>query len=385
MEQEIKTAVVDKTALIWKTEEEAALMFSQRTELPADAQEKIDNLASGIAFDSTNQLSMFGPDSQTLSYISDESLKHAQTKTIGEAGEALVQLNKDLKLRKDKLDRLQKETKSPILSKLFGIAKKAKDRTEEIMSMNKTASENINKAVDLLHSHVAILRSDIDSMDRLLIFADQYTRELQMYILAGKKRYQQETDTTLKGLIEKAKETNDPNDAAAVNAFKGKLSVLADTISSLEFAYSAMVSNIGPCILLTQNNDLVLCNNIERTIAISKPLWATSLAVAIGQEHTEMSLNAAQASREFTSSLLKQNAEKLGSMTVEVAKERQEGIFNIDDLIESTNKLIQYVEEAHNIELESEKKRIENEHKLAANNTNVRNMFLKISTPVELK
>ena len=146
-----------------------------------------------------------------------------------------------------------------------------------------------------------------------------------------------------------------------------------------------MVSNIGPCILLTQNNDLVLCNNIERTIAISKPLWATSLAVAIGQEHTEMSLNAAQASREFTSSLLKQNAEKLGAMTVEVAKERQEGIFNIDDLIESTNKLIQYVEEAHNIELESEKKRIENEHKLAANNTNVRNMFLKISTPVELK
>ena len=385
MEQEIKTAVVDKTALIWKTEEEAALMFSQRTELPADAQEKIDNLASGIAFDSTNQLSTFGPDSQTLSYISDESLRHAQTKTIGEAGEALVQLNKDLKLRKDKLDKLQKDTKSPILSKLFGIAKRAKDRTEEIMSMNKTASENINKAVDLLHSHVAILRSDIDSMDRLLIFADQYTRELQMYIHAGKKRYQQETDTTLKGLIEKAKETNDPNDAAAVNAFKGKLSVLADTISSLEFAYSAMVSNIGPCILLTQNNDLVLCNNIERTIAISKPLWATSLAVAIGQEHTEMSLNAAQASREFTSSLLKQNAEKLGAMTVEVAKERQEGIFNIDDLIESTNKLIQYVEEAHNIELESEKKRIENEHKLAANNTNVRNMFLKISTPVELK
>ncbi len=385
MEQEIKTAVVDKTALIWKTEEEAALMFSQRTELPADAQEKIDNLASGIAFDSTNQLSTFGADSQTLSYISDESLRHAQTKTIGEAGEALVQLNKDLKLRKDKLDKLQKDTKSPILSKLFGIAKRAKDRTEEIMSMNKTASENINKAVDLLHSHVVILRSDIDSMDKLLIFADQYTRELQMYILAGKKRYQQETDTTLKGLIEKAKETNDPNDAAAVNAFKGKLSVLADTISSLEFAYSAMVSNIGPCILLTQNNDLVLCNNIERTIAISKPLWATSLAVAIGQEHTEMSLNAAQASREFTSSLLKQNAEKLGAMTVEVAKERQEGIFNIDDLIESTNKLIQYVEEAHNIELESEKKRIENEHKLAANNTNVRNMFLKISTPVELK
>lgn len=385
MEQEIKTAVVDKTALIWKTEEEAAHMFSQMTKLPADAQEKIDNLASGIVFDSTNQLSTFGPDSQTLSYISDESLKHAQTKTIGEAGEALVQLNKDLKLRKDKLDRLQKDTKNPILSKLFGIAKRAKDRTEEIMSMNKTASENINRAVDLLHSHVAILRSDIDSMDKLLIFADQYTRELQMYILAGKKRYQQETDTTLKGLIEKAKETNDPNDAAAVNAFKGKLSVLADTISSLEFAYSAMVSNIGPCILLTQNNDLVLCNNIERTIAISKPLWATSLAVAIGQEHTEMSLNAAKTSREFTSSLLKQNAEKLGAMTVEVAKERQEGIFNIDDLIESTNKLIQYVEEAHNIELESEKKRIENEHKLAANNTNVRNMFLKISTPVELK
>lgn len=385
MEQEIKTAVVDKTTLIWKTEEEAALMFSQRTELPADAQKKIDSLASGITFESTNQLSTFGPDSNTLSYISDESLKHAQTKTIGEAGEALVQLNKDLKLRKDKLDRLQKDTKSPILSKLFGIAKKAKDRTEEIMAMNKSASENINKAVDLLYSHVAILRSDIDSMDRLLVFADQYTRELQMYILAGKQRYKQETDTTLKELIDRAKETNDPNDAAAVNAFKGKLSVLADTISSLEFAYSAMVSNIGPCILLTQNNDLVLCNNIERTIAISKPLWATSLAVAIGQEHTEMSLNAAKASREFTSSLLKQNAEKLGTMTVEVAKERQEGIFNIDDLIDSTNKLIQYVEEAHNIDLESEKKRIENERKLAANNTNVRNMFLKISTPEELK
>ena len=369
----------DNPVLKWSTEEEALTTFKNDVQLPAEAAEKINQLADNITFDSVNALSTFGPNTNSLDYISDESLRLAQTKTIGEAGTALVNLNKDLNMRKRQLDKLQKNTNNPFISKILGVVKGSRDRAEQIVAMNKSASENIDKAVTLLKSHVATLRRDIDNMDKLLVMAGEYTRELQMYIMAGKQRLQQETDVTLTKLIADANASGDPNDAIAVNDFKNKLNVFADTISALEFAYSAMVSNIGPCILLTQNNDLVLCNNIERTIALSRPLWTTSIAVAIGQEHTEMSLNASQASREFTSSLLKQNAEKLGTLTVGVAKERQEGLFNVDSLIESTNKLIEYITEAHNIDQESEKKRLENERKLAENNTNIKKTFLMIS------
>ena len=369
----------DNPVLKWSTEEEALTTFKNDVQLPAEAAEKINQLADNITFDSVNALSTFGPNTNSLDYISDESLRLAQTKTIGEAGTALVNLNKDLNMRKRQLDKLQKNTNNPFISKILGVVKGSRDRAEQIVAMNKSASENIDKAVTLLKSHVATLRRDIDNMDKLLIMAGEYTRELQMYIMAGKQRLQQETDVTLTKLIADANASGDPNDAIAVNDFKNKLNVFADTISALEFAYSAMVSNIGPCILLTQNNDLVLCNNIERTIALSRPLWTTSIAVAIGQEHTEMSLNASQASREFTSSLLKQNAEKLGTLTVGVAKERQEGLFNVDSLIESTNKLIEYITEAHNIDQESEKKRLENERRLADNNTNIKKTFLMIS------
>ena len=369
----------DNPVLKWSTEEEALTTFKNDVQLPAEAAEKINQLADNITFDSVNALSTFGPNTNSLDYISDESLRLAQTKTIGEAGTALVNLNKDLNMRKRQLDKLQKNTNNPFISKILGVVKGSRDRAEQIVAMNKSASENIDKAVTLLKSHVATLRRDIDNMDKLLIMAGEYTRELQMYIMAGKQRLQQETDVTLTKLIADANASGDPNDAIAVNDFKNKLNVFADTISALEFAYSAMVSNIGPCILLTQNNDLVLCNNIERTITLSRPLWTTSIAVAIGQEHTEMSLNASQASREFTSSLLKQNAEKLGTLTVGVAKERQEGLFNVDSLIESTNKLIEYITEAHNIDQESEKKRLENERRLADNNTNIKKTFLMIS------
>lgn len=367
------------SVLEWSTEEEALTTFKNDVQLPAEAAEKINQLADKVTFDSVNALSTFGPDTNSLDYISDESLRLAQTKTIGEAGTALVNLNKDLNMRKRQLDKLQKNTNNPFISKILGVVKGSRDRAEQIVAMNKSASENIDKAITLLKSHVTTLRRDIDNMDKLLAMAGEYTRELQMYIMAGKQRLQQETDVTLTKLIADANASGDPNDAIAVNDFKNKLNVFADTISALEFAYSAMVSNIGPCILLTQNNDLVLCNNIERTIALSRPLWTTSIAVAIGQEHTEMSLNASQASREFTSSLLKQNAEKLGTLTVGVAKERQEGLFNVDSLIESTNKLIDYITEAHRIDQESEKKRLENERKLAENNTNIKKTFLQIS------
>lgn len=369
----------DNHVLEWSTEEEALTTFKNDVKLPAEAAEKINQLADNITFDSVNALSTFGPNTNSLDYISDESLRLAQTKTIGEAGTALVNLNKDLNMRKRQLDKLQKNTNNPFISKILGVVKGSRDRAEQIVAMNKSASENIDKAVTLLKSHVATLRRDIDNMDKLLVMAGEYTRELQMYIMAGKQRLQQETDVTLTKLIADAQASGDPNDAIAVNDFKNKLNVFADTVSALEFAYSAMVSNIGPCILLTQNNDLVLCNNIERTIALSRPLWTTSIAVAIGQEHTEMSLNASQASREFTSSLLKQNAEKLGTLTVGVAKERQEGLFNVDSLIESTNRLIEYITEAHNIDQESEKKRLENERRLAENNTNIKKTFLMIS------
>ena len=355
------------------TRTELQTTFAQENQLTPEEEAQVTALADGIDISSTNALSMFGSEAgQKLSALSSSSLEKAKTKSIGEAGDALVALNKDLK---GYTDYISKDPKKGI----FGFLQKSKDRVANIMAKHASVQSNIDKSVALLNQHVSTLRVDITQLDSLYHESCNYFRELSMYIAAGKKRYETERDTTLKTLLDKASETHQQSDIQAANDFKSRLDTLQESITFLEFARSAVL-NIAPSIRLTQNNELAMCNRIQQSITINIPIWQTSVALALGQEHTKTALEATQATRKFTSELIKHNAEQLKELSLGVAEEQQKGPYDVEAVVEANDRLIETFDGVRAIQLEGEKVRVENEKRLEAEDKRIRDKLLEIST-----
>ena len=82
-----------------------------------------------------------------------------------------------------------------------------------------TAEQNVNKIAGALEKHQVQLMKDVVMLDKLYEMNLNYHKELSMYIIAGKKKLQQERATTLVELENKAKASNLAEDAQAANDY----------------------------------------------------------------------------------------------------------------------------------------------------------------------
>ena len=81
----------------------------------------------------------------------------------------------------------------------------------------------------------------------------------------------------------------------------------------------------------------------------------------------------------MTNELLKRNAEKLHQSTVEVAKESQRGIIDIETLTYTNQELINTLDEVKQIQTEGREKRRAAEAELGRIENEIKNKLLEVS------
>ena len=81
------------------------------------------------------------------------------------------------------------------------------------------------------------------------------------------------------------------------------------------------------------------------------------MVLALGLANSEAAVKAQQAVSETTNELLRKNAEVLKQTTVNVAKESERGIVDIETLKETNQKLIDTIDEVMTIQKEGREKR----------------------------
>ena len=198
-----------------------------------------------------------------------------------------------------------------------------------------------------------------------------------MYILAGKKKLERARTEELPGLMEKAKQSNLPEDAQEVNDFVAMCDRFEKKIHDLEL--TRMVSiQMAPQIRLVQSNDTLMSEKIQSTLVNTIPLWKSQMVLALGINH---STQAAQAQREvtnMTNELLRKNAEVLKMATVETAKEAERSIVDIDTLKQTNESLISTLDEVLRIQTEGREKRKEAEIELRRIEGDLRNRLLQV-------
>ena len=121
-----------------------------------------------------------------------------------------------------------------------------------------------------------------------------------------------------------------------------------------------------------------MAEKIQSSLVNTIPLWKSQMVLALGMQHTQDAMEAQRAVTDLTNELLRKNAQKLRTATVETARESERGIVDIETLKQTNASLIQTMDEVLAIQQEGREKRRAAEKELAAIEGELRAKLLDI-------
>ena len=354
----------EKTTPAEQQKEEPGLDESILTD---EERRMVDAFAQQIDLTNSTLVLQYGAGTQKkMADFSESALENVRSKDLGEVGELLTGVVKELK------DFDEEEEKG-----FFGIFKKASNKIENMKAKYAKAEANVNEIVKVLEKHQVQLMKDTALLDKMYELNLTYFKELSMYILAGKKKLKEVRGGELSALTAKAQASGLPEDAQAAKDLDSMCTRFEKKIHDLELTRMISIQT-APQIRLVQNNDTLMVEKIQSTIVNTIPLWKSQMVLALGVEH---SIQAAAAQREvtdMTNQLLRKNAEKLKMATVETAKESERGIVDMDTLKATNESLISTLDEVMNIQKEGRQKRAEAEAELQNMENELKKKLLQI-------
>ena len=352
-----ETAAAVQEAPQEEVQEEAVTPKSYEMDSLSPAEQAaVRSFAEKIDIMNTEQVMHYGSNAQkNISDFSGAALGTVRTKDLGEVGNMLGDLVVELKGLN--FDVEQKKG-------LRGLFKKSTQSVAELKASYDKAETNVDNIVNSLEKHEITLMKDISMMDKMYEKNQEYLKELTMYILAGKLRIEQLRNEELPKYQAKAQETGLPEDAQAANDFANMIGRFEKKIHDLELTRTISVQ-MAPQIRMIQNNDSLMAEKIRSSIMNTIPLWKSQMVLALSQYHSDQAMKAQREVTDVTNSLLMKNAEALHQGSVNIAKEAERGIVDIETLKKTNIELIQTLDEVRQIQDEGRAKRRQAEQELA--------------------
>ena len=338
-----------------KKEEEVVVEKPALESLSPAEQAAVLSFAEKIDITNTEQVMNYGSAAQkNISEFSDAALKSVRTKDLGKAGDMLSDLV--VELQGMNFDTEEKKG-------LRGLFKKSTQSIATLKAQYDKAEVNVDKIVEELEKHEVTLLKDISMVDKMYERNTEYQKELTMYIIAGKLKIKQLREEELPKLVQKANETKLPEDAQAANDFANLIGRFEKKIHDLELTRMISVQ-MGPQIRMVQNNDSLMSEKIRSSIVNTIPLWKNQMVMAMSLYHSEQAMKAQNEVTNVTNKLLQKNAEALHQGSVNIAREAERGIVDIETLKKTNLELIATLEEVRQIQDEGRAKRAEAEEEL---------------------
>ncbi|MCI6247741.1 toxic anion resistance protein [bacterium] len=341
------------------------------TPLSAEEQKMVDDFAEKIDITNSQMVLQYGAASQKkLSDFSDTALSRVRTKDMGETGKLITDLIGELQ----GFDATEESSQKGI----FGFFKKKANDLEELKVKYDKADVNVERIKAQLEDHQVVLMKDIAMLDKMYQLNLVYFKELSMYILAGRKKLQQVRDTDLKAAQEKAQRTGLPEDAQAARDLADQCDRFEKKLYDLELTRNISIQ-MGPQIRLIQSNDTMMAEKIQTTIVNTIPLWKNQMVLALGMAHSQQAMQAERAVTDATNELLKKNAATLKQGTIEIAKESERGVVDIETLKQTNQQLISTLDELNKIRADGKAKRAAAEQELGRIEGELKQKLLEIN------
>ena len=256
--------------------------------------------------------------------------------------------------------------------------KKSTGKLEALKARYEKAEGKVDEIVDILTKHQVQLIQDAAMLDQMYQLNQTYFKELSMYILAGKKKVDKARQTELETLRQKAIASGTQEDAQAVSDYSSMIERFEKKVHDLELTRMVALQ-MAPQIRMVQSNDTVMAEKIQSTIVNTIPLWKNQMVIAMGENHSAQAAKAQKEVTDMTNQLLLSNAQKLKQTTVDIRRESERGIVDIETLRQTNGILIDTMNEILKIQQEGREQRRQAQAQLAQMEQQMKEKLLEIS------
>lgn len=346
------------------------LIYEEEALLSEQEKKQVEAFAEKIDLNNSTLVLQYGAGAQKkIADFSDKTLENVRSKDLGETGTMLASLVSELKQTGEP------EEEKGFLASLF---KKSTGKLEALKARYEKAEGKVDEIVDILTKHQVQLIQDAAMLDQMYQLNQTYFKELSMYILAGKKKVDKARQTELETLRQKAIASGTQEDAQAVSDYSSMIERFEKKVHDLELTRMVALQ-MAPQIRMVQSNDTVMAEKIQSTIVNTIPLWKNQMVIAMGENHSAQAAKAQKEVTDMTNQLLLSNAQKLKQTTVDIRRESERGIVDIETLRQTNGILIDTMNEILKIQQEGREQRRQAQAQLAQMEQQMKEKLLEIS------
>ncbi len=329
-------------------------------------------IANSIDINDTQAVITFGVGAQReISEFSDTILSEIRSKDTGQVGVLLSDLVVNVKdLNVDSLG--QKQGFLAGLPLIGGFM----DKVKHFMARYDKLSVQIEKITDELDKARMNLLRDITMMDNLYEKNLSYLKNLDAYIAGGQLKLKQLVEEELPAMKKKAEESSDAMDAQKYNDFAQFVNRFEKKLYDLKLSRTITIQT-APQVRLIQNGNQTLVEKIQSSILNTIPLWKNQIVIAIALFRQKKAVELQKKVSDTTNDLLKKNSDMLKNSTLDIVRESERGIVEIETLKKVNENLISTIEETLKIQQEGKLKRQAAEQELVKIEQELKNKLVE--------
>ncbi|MDR2105370.1 MAG: toxic anion resistance protein [Deferribacteraceae bacterium] len=346
---------------------DSEIVLSEKEATPKQ-EEEIARIKGEINLYDTNSIVSYGANAQRkTSEFMDQILSAIKNEDLSGTGEILTNLMGEL--QSFDADTAPKG----FLSKLFS---SANSRIAKVKASYTEVDRNISQVTETLEQHRRQLMTSNSMLDKLYEKSLESIEELKLYITAGEQKMLDVQQDMLPALKEKLGEANDPLLVQQVRDVSDAADRFDKKIHDLKLTRTVYIQSL-PQIRMQQANNSILIDKIHSSIVNAIPLWKAQMVLSLGLSHTSNALKAQQSVTNATNELLRRNSEMLRENTVEIARENERSIVDIETVRKANEDIINTIKEVVQIQAEGRSKRQSAEVELKKLETELKENILK--------
>lgn len=366
-EDEKVTELVNSENKITEEKIEKSLNYDELSEAEKKA---VDEFNAKIDVYDSTQILQYGAAAQNkISSFSDSILEDVKTKGAGETGELLADLVGQIK----SFDSSIGPKKG--LAKLFYSVKREFDTILAKYSKIEKNVDTIEKGLD--KSKIQLLK-DISIFDEMYKKNLEFFKEISLYIIAGERKLEELRNEVLPELKKKAEETKEQVDVQKVQDMEAQINRFEKKIYDLKTTRIISIQ-MAPQIRMLQNNDAELVEKIQSSITNTIPLWKNQMVLALGITNAKRTLEQQKAVSNLTNDMLIKNSETLKQGSIDIAKESERAIVDVETLKKTNKDLIETLDTVLKIHEDGRIKRAQAEEELQNIEKELKEKILEIN------
>ena len=366
-EDEKVTELVNSEKKITEEKIEKSLNYDELSEAEKKA---VDEFNAKIDVYDSTQILQYGAAAQNkISSFSDSILEDVKTKGAGATGELLADLVGQIK----SFDSSIGPKKG--LAKLFYSVKREFDTILAKYNKIEKNVDTIEKGLD--KSKIQLLK-DISVFDEMYKKNLEFFKEISLYIIAGERKLEELRNEVLPELKKKAEETKEQVDVQKVQDMEAQINRFEKKIYDLKTTRIISIQ-MAPQIRMLQNNDAELVEKIQSSITNTIPLWKNQMVLALGITNAKRTLEQQKAVSNLTNDMLVKNSETLKQGSIDIAKESERAIVDVETLKKTNKDLIETLDTVLKIHEDGRIKRAQAEEELQNIEKELKEKILEIN------